>query len=143
MYAGFWIRCVAFIVDAVFVICLLNIAVYFDIESYIPMSIGIVYMVLFAFYSFVFVYLFDGQSIGKMLTGIKVVEDKGNKLAFSTVFVREFAGKIIMIPLFLTFIFTAFSYKKRSLMDYLSDTSVIKSKYQSLYYELMTDIEEH
>ena len=143
MYAGFWIRCVAFIVDAVFVICLLNIAVYFDIESYIPMSIGIVYMVLFAFYSFVFVYLFDGQSIGKMLTGIKVVEDKGNKLAFSTVFVREFAGKIIMIPLFLTFIFTAFSYKKRSLMDYLSGTSVIKSKYHSLYDELMADTEEH
>jgi|GEM_PF-1211805 len=143
MYAGFWIRCVAFFVDAVFVAGLMNIAVYFDIESYIPISIGIVYMILFAFYSFVFVYLFDGQSIGKMLTGIKVVEDKGNKLAFSTVFVREFAGKIIMIPLFLTFIFTAFSYKKRSLMDYLSDTSVIKSKYQSLYYELMTDIEEH
>ena len=143
MYAGFWIRCVAFFVDAVFVAGLMNIAVYFDIESYIPISIGIVYMILFAFYSFIFVYLFDGQSIGKMLTGIKVVEDKGNKLAFSTVFVREFAGKIIMIPLFLTFIFTAFSYKKRSLMDYLSDTSVIKSKYQSLYYELMTDIEEH
>ena len=143
MYAGFWIRCVAFFVDAVFVAGLMNIAVYFDIESYIPISIGIVYMILFAFYSFVFVYLFDGQSIGKMLTGIKVVEDKGNKLGLSTVFVREFAGKIIMIPLFLTFIFTAFSYKKRSLMDYLSDTSVIKSKYQSLYYELMTDIEEH
>ena len=143
MYAGFWIRCVAFVIDASFVVCLMNIAVYFDIESYIPISIAIVYMILFAFYSFIFVYLFDGQSIGKMLTGIKVIEENGSKLGFFTAFVREFAGKLIMIPLFLTFIFTAFSYKKHSIIDYLSDTCVIKSKYQSLYDELMTDTEEN
>ena len=100
-------------------------------------------MILFAFYSFIFVYLFDGQSIGKMLTGIKVIEKNGSKLGFFTAFVREFAGKLIMIPLFLTFIFTAFSYKKHSIIDYLSDTCVIKSKYQSLYDELMTDTEEN
>jgi len=143
MYAGFWIRCVAFVIDASFVVCLMNIAVYFDIESYIPISIAIVYMILFAFYSFIFVYLFDGQSIGKMLTGIKVIEENGSKLGFFTAFVREFAGKLIMIPLFLTFIFTAFSYKKHSIIDYLSDTCVIKSKYQSLFDELMTDTEEN
>ena len=143
MYAGFWIRCVAFVIDASFVVCLMNIAVYFDIESYIPISIAIVYMILFAFYSFIFAYLFDGQSIGKMLTGIKVIEENGSKLGFFTAFVREFAGKLIMIPLFLTFIFTAFSYKKHSIIDYLSDTCVIKSKYQSLYDELMTDTEEN
>ena len=143
MYAGFWIRCVAFVIDASFVVCLMNIAVYFNIESYIPISIAIVYMILFAFYSFIFVYLFDGQSIGKMLTGIKVIEENGSKLGFFTAFVREFAGKLIMIPLFLTFIFTAFSYKKHSIIDYLSDTCVIKSKYQSLYDELMTDTEEN
>jgi len=143
MYAGFWIRCVAFVIDASFVVCLMNIAVYFNIESYISISIAIVYMILFAFYSFIFVYLFDGQSIGKMLTGIKVIEENGSKLGFFTAFVREFAGKLIMIPLFLTFIFTAFSYKKHSIIDYLSDTCVIKSKYQSLYDELMTDTEEN
>jgi len=143
MYAGFWIRCVAFVIDASFVGCLMNIAVYFNIESYIPISIAIVYMILFAFYSFIFIYLFDGQSIGKMLTGIKVIEKNGSKLGFFTAFVREFAGKLIMIPLFLTFIFTAFSYKKHSIIDYLSDTCVIKSKYQSLYDELMTDTEEN
>ena len=143
MYAGFWIRCVAFVIDASFVVCLMNIAVYFNIESYIPISIAIVYMILFAFYSFIFVYLFEGQSIGKMLTGIKVIEKNGSKLGFFTAFVREFAGKLIMIPLFLTFIFTAFSYKKHSIIDYLSDTCVIKSKYQSLYDELMTDTEEN
>ena len=143
MYAGFWIRCVAFVIDASFVVCMMNIAVYFNIESYIPISIAIVYMILFAFYSFIFVYLFDGQSIGKMLTGIKVIEENGSKLGFFTAFVREFAGKLIMIPLFLTFIFTAFSYKKHSIIDYLSDTCVIKSKYQSLYDELMTDTEEN
>ena len=143
MYAGFWIRCVAFVIDASFVVFLMNIAVYFNIESYIPISIAIVYMILFAFYSFIFVYLFDGQSIGKMLTGIKVIEENGSKIGFFTAFVREFAGKLIMIPLFLTFIFTAFSYKKHSIIDYLSDTCVIKSKYQSLYDELMTDTEEN
>mgnify|MGYP000917133099 CR=1 FL=1 len=141
IYAGFGIRCVAFVVDALFVIGLMNIALYFGIESYIPISIGIVYMILFAFYSFIFVYIFDGQTIGKMVMGIKVVEDNGNKLALFTAFVREFAGKLIMIPLFILFIFTAFSYKKHSLMDYLSDTSVIKCKFQPLFDELRSEMD--
>ena len=142
MYAGFWVRCMAFLIDALFVRGLMNIALYFGIESYIPISIVLVYMVVFALYSFIFVYLFDGQTIGKMIMGIKVVEENGQRLRFFTAFVREFAGKLIMFPLFILFIFTVFSYKKHSIMDFLSDTSVIKCRYEPLYDELVGELED-
>ena len=142
MYAGFWVRCLAFLIDALFVKGLMNIALYFGIESYIPISIVLVYMVVFALYSFIFVYLFDGQTIGKMIMGIKVVEENGQRLRFFTAFVREFAGKLIMFPLFILFIFTVFSYKKHSIMDFLSDTSVIKCRYEPLYDELVGELED-
>ena len=142
MYAGFWVRCMAFLIDALFVKGLMNIALYFGIENYIPISIVFVYMVVFALYSFIFVYLFDGQTIGKMIMNIKVVEENGQRVGFFTAFVREFAGKLIMLPLFILFIFTVFSYKKHSIMDFLSDTSVIKCRYEPLFDELVGELED-
>ena len=142
MYAGFWVRCLAFLIDALFVRGLMNIALYFGIENYIPISIVFAYMVVFALYSFIFVYLFDGQTIGKMIMNIKVVEENGQRVGFFTAFVREFAGKLIMLPLFILFIFTVFSYKKHSIMDFLSDTSVIKCRYEPLFDELVGELED-
>ena len=142
MYAGFWVRCLAFLIDELFVRGLMNIALYFGIENYIPISIVFAYMVVFALYSFIFVYLFDGQTIGKMIMNIKVVEENGQRVGFFTAFVREFAGKLIMLPLFILFIFTVFSYKKHSIMDFLSDTSVIKCRYEPLFDELVGELED-
>jgi uncharacterized RDD family membrane protein YckC len=67
-----------------------------------------------------------GATYGKRLFGLRVVDDKGNKLSFSRATLRYFAKIISAMPLMLGFVMAMFTQKKQALHDLIAETLVIK-----------------
>lgn len=141
-YAGFWIRVVARIIDAV----LLSI-VYLPFGAVmaavlIPFtrsgsSEGIIagllrfQMVLIAFqligsavYEIFFVYKY-GATPGKMLVGKKIVTADGGKLSLGKSVARHFANYLNIFTLGIGYIMVGLDEEKRGLHDRICDTRVV------------------
>ena len=83
-------------------------------------------MILFAVTNFVIFPLFSGQSIGKMLTGLRVVNSDGNSPTLGKLFLRHFVGYLVtFLTLGLGFLPAILNKSGRALHDYLSGTIVI------------------
>ena len=70
-----------------------------------------------------------GQTIGKMLTGIRIVRKNGAGISFSTVLLRNVLGYFLTaLTLGLGFLFAAFNHKGRALHDYIAGTTVVYAR---------------
>lgn len=70
--------------------------------------------------------IFNGQSIGKMLTGLRIVTNDGRQPGIMRVVLRQTVGYgLTFASLGLGFLFSAFSTKGRTLHDYLCGTVVV------------------
>jgi uncharacterized RDD family membrane protein YckC len=95
----------------------------FSSKSY---NIGLLVGLLLGLTNLVIFPLFGGQSIGKMLTGLRIVQTDGRYASFSRILLRNLVGYPLTILTFgLGFIFSAFNQKGRALHDYLAGTTVI------------------
>ncbi len=126
-YMGFWIRLVAAIVDVViiwlFFGTLLSLA--WELDSGILAVISLVGPLL---YYWLFTGL-KGQTLGKMLVGIKVVDAEGNRPGLFLAAFREVLGKIISaIVFYLGFFWIAWDRQKQGWHDKIVDTYVVKVK---------------
>ncbi|TXK89560.1 RDD family protein, partial [Parageobacillus sp. SY1] len=75
---------------------------------------------------FVLMTKFFQQTLGKMVFGLKVIDESGKPLTWTTVLFREVIGKFIAKTiLFIGFLFVAFSEKKKGMHDQFADTLVI------------------
>jgi len=138
--AGFWIRLLAFAIDLAVIACL-NAIIWNSIlpasakQSFIYEIIninslflgitGIIYFILMTHYY--------QQTLGKMITGIKVIQASGLPLTWSTVIFRELIARSLsqMLGLYLGYVFCWFNADKRCLHDFLSDTWVVHVKQQT------------
>ena len=84
-------------------------------------------MVIYLAYFVLLTKLNHGQTIGKMIFGIRVVGFDETELSWSTVLVREGACRFILkFPLlFIGYLPVIFSKKKQHIGDYFSNTSVV------------------
>ena len=139
VYAGFFVRLSAYIIDCIIVgIALLiiripKIIIYmmnpdiffvkpilfkfsiFDIVIYI---LGLTYFVLMTYYC--------GGTLGKKLFKLKVCSNADEKLSLFTVIYRESIGRYLSaLILFIGYIMIGVDSKKRALHDILSDTLVV------------------
>lgn len=132
-YGGFWIRVVAYIIDAI----ILGIvgAVLFsifginftepDLENYDP-TINVVSFVIGWLYFALMESSERGATVGKMAMGLRVVTSDGQRLSFMNATGRYFAKILSAIILLIGFIMVAFTDKKRGLHDMIAGTLVIK-----------------
>lgn len=68
----------------------------------------------------------SGQSIGKALTGIRIVTVTGEAVNFNHLLMRNVLGYILtVLTLFVGFVIAAFGQKGRALHDHLAGTVVI------------------
>lgn len=131
--AGFWIRTVAFLIDAVVASAFAGIFAspinaLFLAEG--TMAAKAVSGFFFYLYFVLSTYFTNGQSLGKMITGIRVIHPEEDRLSWTTVVIREGFCRLIQTTFVLLYVITAFSERKRNLGDFLSDTYVVKD---SLY----------
>lgn len=136
---GFWLRFWAFLFDSLIAgglgkllidmpLNLLDL----DLNSQIY---GLVLSLVTMTYFTLMTYFNQGQTLGKMVLGLKVVRMDGEKLDFLTVFIREFIGRFIHSYSFLKvlYVITAFNDYKQNLSDYFADTCVIQISKEEIY----------
>ncbi|MEI2355735.1 RDD family protein [Mesobacillus zeae] len=131
-YAGFWMRFWAYLFDLIVIWSINGLLIYpvfraLDLsvsgeELFKPVNIATA--VTFYLY-FVFMTKYLGQTLGKMVFGLKVVDLKGRRLSWSTVLFREWIGRFISVTVFIGYLIVAFLPKKQGLHDLFADTTVV------------------
>jgi uncharacterized RDD family membrane protein YckC len=142
---GFWLRLMALAMDSVILLLLVAI---FVVLGFLSLSIGAIGergislfrqvwivlpiilplgLVLMLSY-FTFFHATWGQTIGKMIFGLRVVRTAGQSLTFSRAFVRALGYCLSASPFFLGFFWVAFTSSKCSWHDALTDTMVIRER---------------
>ena len=144
--AGFWIRFVAYMIDALIVtavsVLLIGIVVgavivtdeTLDLEKPGGFVLGAVFLAIAAL--IVINWLYEalmtssprGATLGKMALGLRIVRFDGTQLSFGRATARHFAKAIATpaVPLLIGYLMAAFTNRKRALHDILADTLVIK-----------------
>lgn len=141
--AGFWLRLMAFLIDdlILFFIFIIFIIIGIIAVELMPGEIreipiwrlmGIILPALFPLACllgisyFSFFHLVWGQTIGKMILGVRVVRIDGHPLSISSAVIRAIAYFFSAFPLGLGFLWVGFASSKRSWHDHIAGTVVIK-----------------
>jgi uncharacterized RDD family membrane protein YckC len=132
-YGGFWIRLVAYIIDAVLLSivggvlgAIFGISVMTtDWETYDP-TLNLVSFVIAWLYFALLESSERGATIGKMALGLRVVTGTGQRLSFMNATGRYFAKILSALIFCIGFIMIGFTERKRGLHDMIADTLVIK-----------------
>ncbi|HUI80929.1 MAG TPA: RDD family protein [Bryobacteraceae bacterium] len=146
-YAGFWIRFVGWLIDAIIVGVVGSIVQVILVGSMITIpqpgtavDIGamgammgrlglasLVSLAIAACYEAFFVANL-GATPGKLVIGVKVVRPDGSRVGLGRAFGRYFAKILSSLILLIGYIMIGFDSEKRGLHDMICDTRVIKSR---------------
>ena len=119
-FAGFWRRGVAFTVDIY-----IAVAVSFLLSDITGGTFEPLIALIYAGYLTGFESSEWQASIGKRIMGLKVIDERGERLTITRALGRNFAKVLSAAPLFLGFIWVTFSEKNQGWHDSLADTLVI------------------
>ena len=82
--------------------------------------------ILLAFTNFIVLPVFSGQTIGKMLAGLRIVRLDGRSASKGSILLRQTVGyPLTAASLGIGFLFSVLSSKGRALHDYIAGTVVI------------------
>ena len=130
-YVGFWVRLGAWLIDLVAIVAIfiaLTILSLFGSFALDFLNFGFLILLLPWLYFWLFTGL-KGQTPGKMLVGIKVVDGQGNVPGLGRAALREIVGKpISTIPFFLGFLWIGLDRRKRGWHDKIARTSLLRSR---------------
>lgn len=134
-FAGFWMRFWAYLADLAVIASINGIIIHplfraLNIPTYedgLFSAMTIATALTFYLY-FVLMTKFFGQTLGKMIFGLRVVHLNGDKLSWNTVLFREWIGRFISGYIMVLYIVVAFLPKKQGLHDLFVDTTVIHEK---------------
>lgn len=137
--AGFFLRLVAFVIDLVLIGSLNAILapLFTDqavVKNLVAILVYLAYFVLTTGFT-------KGQTLGKMILGLKVVRVDGKELNWADVFFREACCRLILKIVLPLYLLAGVTDKKQHLGDLICDTMVIKAAYeQELFYEQVYQI---
>jgi uncharacterized RDD family membrane protein YckC len=134
-YAGFWLRLGSAVIDyVVLFLIILFVYILFNPNHSISTSsmpiirvvaVSIIGFVIAAAY-FIAFWAWRGQTLGKMVMGIKIIRSKSNPVDRSHS-IQRFVGYILcFLTIFIGFIWIAFDSHKQGLHDKIADTCVVK-----------------
>ena len=148
-YGGFWRRIIAFFIDK---IILFIISVFILFVGMLALGLGflshydelfperiaeatltfvILYVCIIAFISMLYFTYFHGttgQTFGKMIFGLRVMQATGEKMTLGVGFLRWVGYIISGIVFYLGFIWIAFDGKKQGWHDKIAGTVVVRVK---------------
>ena len=135
-YGGFWIRVVAYIIDAILISLVLGLVTsifgvsYMDMDdmSQIDPTVNLLSLAVAWLYFALMESSERGATVGKMAMGLRVVTGDGKRLSFMNATGRYFAKILSAIIFCIGFIMIAFTDRKRGLHDMIANTLVIKTR---------------
>ncbi|CZQ84310.1 MAG: RDD family protein [Trichococcus flocculiformis] len=133
VFAGFWIRLFAYLVDLLIVQALVGILIKpifalggISMLGNNPLTLfGFLQLLILVGYFMLTTKYTNGQTVGKMIFGIRVVCFKEENLSWQTVLIREGVGRYIGKTVAVIYLVAAFQSKKQHPIDLLCDTSVV------------------
>jgi uncharacterized RDD family membrane protein YckC len=135
-YAGFWLRFVSFIIDAVAigivgVIFYIPVIIAFqDVSAEQIVYVSLIFNLVLFVIEWLYFALMEASSkqgtLGKMVIGIIVTDEAGKRISFARATGRHFAKILSSMILYIGFLMIAFTKKKQGLHDLLASTLVIK-----------------
>ena len=138
--APFLLRCGALLIDYIFLIGIPVISILigrlsgYDGAKLLNSefnNVGWLIAVLLGLTNFVIFPMFAGQSLGKMLTGLRIVKSDGTSPTFLSLVLRHLVGyPITILTGGLGFLFAVINIKGRALHDFLAGTVVIYGQKQ-------------
>lgn len=133
--APFLLRCGAMLIDYILLISIpvtsLLIGRFFEYDGTKLLNseisnAGWLIMILVALTNFVILPMFTGKSIGKFLTGLRIVKTDGNSPSAATLFIRHLIGyPLTVLSLGIGFLLAVLNHKGRALHDFLAGTVVV------------------
>lgn len=82
--------------------------------------------ILLGLTNFIILPVFSGQSLGKMLTGLRIVALDGRSISFGTILIRHTFGYLFtVLTAGLGFLLSVVNKKGRTLHDYIAGTVVV------------------
>ncbi len=140
-YGGFWRRSVAFSIDKV-ILLIISLIVYYIGSRIMAPDYGLidlfspsVYTLLWSYYGvtivldmvyFTYFHGMTGQTPGKRLLGLRVIQKSGAPMTLGAAFLRWVGYLISKIFLYMGFIWVAFSRGKRGWHDIIAGTYVVQ-----------------
>ena len=129
--AGFWIRLIAFIIDTI-ILSLVQFLLSFLILDYSLTEMNVLTTVINIILTFLYFVLlqvkFNGQTLGKKITGIRVANLDGGRVSIGKMALREIIGKLVSSLILLIGFLMAAGMSKRALHDYMAKTIVIRAE---------------
>ena len=135
-YGGFWIRFVAYIIDAILISLVFGVVtsifgvryVEMDDLSRIDPTTNLLSLVVAWLYFALMESSERGATVGKMAMGLRVVSNDGKRISFMNATGRYFAKILSALIFCIGFIMIAFTDRKRGLHDMIAGTLVIKTR---------------
>ena len=129
IYAGFSLRFIAFLIDCFLASNIKSIIFYiFSIDPLTRLGAAFSTIIVLLYFS-ISSYLTKGQSIGKIIMGLKVIYEKDDFNLLDIIF-REVVARFLLLnfPTNLFSLLIFFNDKKKSITDYLAKSVVVKEK---------------
>ncbi|AKG74257.1 RDD family protein [Salinicoccus halodurans] len=138
--AHFFTRLVSYLIDVIVIWAASQILIYpilgmldiKDLHFWLPIfSVDNIASGLLYFLYFILMTYFFRQTLGKMITGISVIDKDGRGLSFTQVLYRELVGRFINNSLaYIPYLMIIFTENRIGLHDFFADTYVVKNNYQ-------------
>ncbi|HLR09452.1 MAG TPA: RDD family protein [Bacillota bacterium] len=131
-YAGFWMRFWAYLIDLIVVFSINGILLSpikwltdgGDMAIGLWTVYGLCGSAIFYLY-FALMTKACGQTLGKMIFGLRVIRMNGESLRWSDLLFREIIGRFIHRVLWILYVAVAFTDEKAGVHDMIADTRVI------------------
>ncbi|MDR1123582.1 MAG: RDD family protein [Elusimicrobiota bacterium] len=135
IYAGFWKRFIALIIDAVIIsFCSVPFVFIFRPSRTPEGGFGLAFNIFVFFANLMYYALLESSpwqaTIGKKIIGIKVVDLEYKRIDFFTAAIREFSKILSGFILCLGYIMAAFTSQKRALHDFIGGTLVVNDYFE-------------
>lgn len=121
-YTGFLVRLFAFTIDIIMIGSLQRMTLFYMSKSMLRTFFS---LVIYLLYFILMTKLNNGQTLGKMILGIKVICLNEEELTWKTVIVREGFGRYLQKAMSILYAIVIFTPYKQHLVDMLGDTSVV------------------
>lgn len=132
-YAGFWIRAVAFVIDAIILTLVFLVIAFFLTTSYEETGPARTAAILQSFITILYLAAFWGSPMqatpGQRFCGLQVVHEIGaRRISFMRALGRALALLLSGLLLGIGYLMVAFTERKRGLHDMIAGTCVVKAE---------------
>lgn len=124
--AGFWIRTIAYIVDAIVLVVVNSILSTLLLDGDITRSSGLNLVVGLAYFLYFWSAYGGGRTLGMRLFKLKVVKTDGTLLSLAGALVRYVGLIVSFVVLLIGVIWVAFDSQKQGWHDKIAGTYVVK-----------------